>query len=139
MPTGHSSGIVVIDIDVKADEAVDGHESLPNWATLSPVIAETPSGGHHLYFQSNDKVRCTTDVIAPGVDTRGEGGYVIAPPSSNAAGQYKFIAGDETCLQDRSKLPPVPPDLLNKLGARHIGWQVIPPKPTRSSSRPQWR
>lgn len=108
MPTGHASGLVVIDIDVKADEGIDGHKCLPNWAKLSPVIVETPSGGHHLYFQSNNKVRCTTDVIAPGVDTRGEGGYVILPPSANGAGRYEFVNGD-IYLLDASKLPPFPP------------------------------
>jgi putative DNA primase/helicase len=86
MPTGPASGIVVIDIDVKPDEGIDGHEFLPNWKTLSPAIAETPSGGHHLYVRSNDNVRCTTGVIAPGVDTRGEGGYVIVPPSAMPPG-----------------------------------------------------
>jgi Bifunctional DNA primase/polymerase, N-terminal/Primase C terminal 2 (PriCT-2) len=122
MPTGMASGIVVIDIDVKPDEGIDGHEFLPNWATLSPVIAETPSGGHHLYFQSNDKVRCTTDVIAAGVDTRGEGGYVIVPPSSNAAGRYKFVKDADGYLQDSTKLPPFPAALLTKLGAPYTGW-----------------
>lgn len=122
MPTGHASGVVVIDIDVKADEGIDGHKCLPNWVKLSPVIVETPSGGHHLFFRSNDKVRCTTDVIAPGVDTRGEGGYVIVPPSTNGAGRYQVVTGDELYLIDSSKLPPFPSDLLNKIGARYTGW-----------------
>jgi putative DNA primase/helicase len=121
MPTGAASGIAVIDIDLKPDEGIDGHEFLPNWTTMSPVIAETPSGGHHLYFRSNSKVHCTTDVIGPGVDTRGEGGYVIVPPSSNAAGGYKFVTGDETCLKALSRLPPFPADLLAKLGTRYTG------------------
>jgi putative DNA primase/helicase len=122
MPTGRASGIVVIDLDVKADEGIDGHKCLTNWATLSPLIAETPSGGHHLYLRSNSQVRCTTDVIGPGVDTRGDGGYVIVPPSNNSAGQYKFVAGDETYLQHPSKLPQLPSDLLTKIGARYPGW-----------------
>src|SRR6516225_3090017 len=122
IPTGTASGIDVIDIDLKPDEDIDGHKFLPNWRTLSPVIVETPSGGHHLYFRSNDNVRCTTDVIAPGVDTRAEGGYVIVPPSNNAAGRYKFVTGDETCLNDLSKVPPFPADLLAKLGTRYTGW-----------------
>jgi hypothetical protein len=122
MPTGAASGIVVIDIDVKPDEGINGHEFLPNWKTLSAAIAETPSGGHHLYVRSNDQIRCTTDVIAAGVDTRGEGGYVIVPPSSNAAGRYKFIKDADVYLQDSTKLPPFPAELLAKLGAPHTGW-----------------
>ena len=121
MPTGTATGIAVIDIDLEPDEGIDGHEFLPNWSTMSPVIAETPSGGHHLYFRSNDIVRSTTDEIAVGVDTRGRSGYVIVPPSSNAAGRYKFVTGDETCLKDPSRLPQFPADLLAKLGTRYTG------------------
>jgi putative DNA primase/helicase len=122
MPSGSASGIDVIDIDCKPGEDIDGHKFLPDWATMSSVIVETPSGGHHLYFQSNDKVRCTTDVIAPGVDTRAEGGYVIVPPSGNALGRYRFVAGDKRQLSDLTTLPPLPADLVSKLGARYAGW-----------------
>lgn len=61
-------------------------------------------------------------MIAPGVDTRGEGGYVIVPPSTNGAGRYEVVTGDELYLIDWSKLPPFPSDLLNKIGARYTGW-----------------
>lgn len=123
VPTGLASGIDVLDLDLKPDEFIDGHKFMPRWEKLSKVICETPSGGHHLYFRSTGRVRNTTSQIAPGVDTRGEGGYVIVPPSSNAAGKYKFIAGNETYLENRNSiLPPFPADLLAKLGARYTGW-----------------
>lgn len=40
----------------------------------------TPSDGAHLFFKA-DGVTCSADKIALGVDTRGDGGYVIVPPS----------------------------------------------------------
>jgi hypothetical protein len=69
-PTGRASGIDVLDIDVKPDEGIDGRPASPHWTKLSPVIAATPSGGAHLYFRAEGKARCSTDLIAPGVDTR---------------------------------------------------------------------
>src|SRR5690349_9768527 len=48
MPTGAASGIVVVDLDVRADGS--GLDQLPDWALRSPIISITPSGGAHLYF-----------------------------------------------------------------------------------------
>ena len=122
MPTGPASGIDVLDIDVKPEEGIVGHEYVPHWAKLSPFMVATPSGGMHLYFRSEGKLWNSTDQIAPGVDTRGEGGYVILPPSINAAGKYVFKKGNDACLQDRTTLPPFPADLLIKLKNRCVGW-----------------
>ena len=113
MPTGRRH---VLDIDFKPDEGVDGYKAIPNWESLSPCIVKTPSGGAHLYFKSSGTVPCSTCVIAPGIDTKGEGGYVIVPPSRNAAGKYSFLKGD---LAD--DLPAFPADLLAKLKQPHGG------------------
>ncbi len=81
IPTGAASGWLVLDIDSK--NGVNGFESLPNWREMTDVIVRTPSGGAHLYF-AFDTVRpmgSSAGKFAPGVDIRGEGGYVIAPPS----------------------------------------------------------
>ena len=128
MPTGAASGIDVLDLDVKPDEGINGLEELPKWLDMSPVIVATPSGGRHLYFRSNDLVRNSTDVIAPGVDTRGGGGYVIAPPSRNSNGEYKFLIGADAYLQDPSRLPAFPAELLRKLGTRYSGWSGDTPE-----------
>lgn len=45
------------------------------------MIATTPKGGHHYYFHCATPVRNSTSKLADGVDVRGEGGYVVAPPS----------------------------------------------------------
>lgn len=85
MPTGKASGYDVLDLDKKNGK--DGFEQVPGWRDLSPVMAETPSGSMHLYFKA-DGVSCSADKIASGVDTRGEGGYVI-PPSPG----YRWLKG----------------------------------------------
>src|SRR5438105_3493264 len=57
VPTGPASGIDVLDLDLDLDEGINGHEFVPNWSTLSPVMVQTPSGGAHLYFRSEGEVR----------------------------------------------------------------------------------
>lgn len=86
MPTGQASGIVVVDVDVK--RGVDGPG---NWERLSeefleglasPWIVDTPSGGKHEWFRDETGWTNSAGDLAPGVDIRGEGGYVVlyGPP-----------------------------------------------------------
>ena len=81
VPTGAASGFLVLDLDRK--DGVDGFAAVPGWRQMTDVMVRTPSGGAHLYF-AFDKVRPmrnSAGKFAPGVDIRGEGGYVIVPPS----------------------------------------------------------
>ena len=100
MPTGSLTGIAVLDLDVKKGK--NGLAIVADWEIRSSVIARTQSGGAHLYFSAAGAPHCTTDQIALGVDTRGQGGYVIVPPSTG----YRWING-----HDFTKLPPWPDDL----------------------------
>lgn len=99
MPTGKTSGIAVLDLDVKNGK--NGFDAVPDWKQRTPVIARTPSGGAHPYFHAISDTKSTASKIAPGVDTRGEGGYVIVPPSPG----YSWIKGE---LDDAALLPPWP-------------------------------
>ena len=100
MPTGKVTGIAVLDLDKKNGK--DGFVAIPNWEQLTPVIARTPSGGAHLYFKTALGLHCSDSAIAPGVDTRADGGYAIVPPSSG----YTWVNG-----ADFATLPPWPDDL----------------------------
>jgi hypothetical protein len=79
--TGAVSGIAVLDLDRKHREATDwwiqNRPRLP-----STRVHRTRSGGLHLIFCHADGVRCTTGRIAAGIDTRGDGGYVIWWPAA---------------------------------------------------------
>ena len=87
VPTGSASGFVVIDIDIKTDK--DGRLWLrENSEALPPTRTHrTQSGGLHLLFYppAGVEIRNSASKIAPGVDVRGEGGYVIIPPSPGYA------------------------------------------------------
>src|SRR5690606_29130271 len=64
-------------------EALRGRE-LPD--TVEQI---TGSGGRHLFYRRPDdgaRYKTTTSVL-PGVDSRADGGYVIAPPSRHASGR----------------------------------------------------
>lgn len=83
VPTGRVSGIVVVDIDIK--EGRDGRRWLDANRDALPETRthKTLSGGLHLVFLTpgNVEIRNSASRLAPGVDVRGEGGYVIVPPS----------------------------------------------------------
>ena len=79
------NGLAVLDIDTKndangwssLDDLMRAHGDLPTtrWA-------QTPSGGAHFYLRVDGEVRNSAGRLAPGVDVRGDGGYVLAPPST---------------------------------------------------------
>ena len=124
IPTGTASDLIVIDLDVK-----NGVNGLANWKALvaqhPPVPqtweAETPSTGRHLYFRKPKDLTINSSagtVLGPGIDVRGEGGYIVAPPSSlGAAGSYRWLVPPSAC-----PVAPMPPWLVILL--------TIPPPPS---------
>jgi hypothetical protein len=90
--TGKMSGLWVLDIDMKS--GVDGMAELKKLEAKFGPLPEThrvstPSGGTHVYFRLPDgiELRNSAGKIAPGIDARAEGGYVIAAPSMMADGR----------------------------------------------------
>lgn len=103
-PTGAASGIVAVDLDVDAAKGLDGWAA---WATLADGrdvrtrAHRTPRGGFHLLFAyPGEPVKNSAGTIAAGVDTRGDGGYIILPPSRAAAGEYR--------VETEGELAPLP-------------------------------
>ena len=83
IPTGSISGFWVLDIDPGGEDEIGGleadHGPLP--ATRTVI---TPRGGRHMWFRYTGPVPSTAGRIALHVDTRGDGGYVVVPPSVTA-------------------------------------------------------
>jgi hypothetical protein len=78
--TGRSSGIDVLDLDRKHGEAVAWWAS--NRGRLSVTrVHRTRSGGLHLVFRHVPDIRCSASRIAPGIDVRGDDGYIIWWPA----------------------------------------------------------
>ncbi len=87
--TGSTAGVFVVDIDPTADHSVDAiAEDIETLLgeKLPPTLAvETPRGGVHLYFRTPaDSIGCSRGALPAHVDVRGDGGYVLAPPSRRA-------------------------------------------------------
>lgn len=85
MPTGSSSGIDVVDIDVAGEAS--GFSEFERAVTAGHIEGElarvrTPSGGLHVYFPAvpSRPQRCWQAATAH-IDFRGAGGYVLVPPS----------------------------------------------------------
>ena len=94
--TGKDGGnIVVIDCDIK--ENINGINNLQNY--LKEIDVELPKtlsatsgkGGKHYYFKTNIDIKTRTNYPCKGVDIRGKGGLIIAPPSIHENGnRYKW-------------------------------------------------
>lgn len=79
-------GLLVLDIDL------GGEEWLRQQAVPLTWSARTGSGGLHYYFRLPPGVELhnTAGKLAAGVDTRGDGGMVVAPPSASSRGLYEW-------------------------------------------------
>lgn len=90
--TGHRSGVFVVDVDVRDDR--NGLEALAAMGEFPETYTvKTPTGGYHFYFSLPDfPVKTSGNQVAPGVDIRGEGGFVVAPgmPHKNG-GTYEEV------------------------------------------------
>lgn len=94
LPTGRTTGLVVLDVDGEAGaeslrQLERRHGELPSTASVA-----TPSGGQHYYFPWPGVRVITRAPIStdwPGVDIRGDGGYVVVPPSVRADGRAYVI------------------------------------------------
>lgn len=120
------AGLVVVDVDAH-DDGPDGWSSwcklvtehAPGGELVDTWEVTTPSGGQHCYFlaPAGEPIRNSASKLAPGVDTRGQGGYVVAAGSSTPAGDY--------VLDRDHPVAPLPP-WLDAL--------LRPPRPTRERS-----
>lgn len=106
-------GLVVLDVDplhggeASLDRLLATHGPLP-----STRVVRTGNDGVHLYFchPGGTVANSAGTRLGPGLDVRGDGGYVIAPPSMHATGAtYRWGT-----IRD---LAPVPPWLCDLLAA----------------------
>jgi len=100
-PMGPASGLWAIDLDLDSAKKIDGKATLDQLATqrgalLPTWTSITPRGGRHLLFiwDPNIEIRNSASKIGPGIDVRGNGGYICLPPSRNATGgAYQWERG----------------------------------------------
>jgi Bifunctional DNA primase/polymerase, N-terminal len=121
--TGLKSGISVVDVDPDSG----GSESLKKLVTehgldIDTFTVKTPRGGIHLYY--SDKIGAKTrTAVLPGIDIRGDGGYVVAPPSLHPNGiNYDFAVNDFESMRREeflSKLKVFPSEIIDLVGRKN--------------------
>jgi hypothetical protein len=95
--TGAESGIFITETDTPEGHNVDGeaglreleanHDPLPD-----TLMAISPSGSKHRYYKHpGGGIKIVSRSVAPGVDVKGDGGMVIAPPSVRGDGEYRWL------------------------------------------------
>lgn len=113
------AGLVVVDLDpAKTPDGPDGATGLADLAQARGVrlpatyTVRTPRGGTHLYYRTPAGVRLrnTQSHLAPSIDTRAAGGYVVGPGSVRPDGGYE--------LTDDTDPPDLPAWLVQALTER---------------------
>jgi putative DNA primase/helicase len=111
-----ASGLVGIDIDTKHGQPGDEtwHAVKAELGVIEDtVIVETPNKGLHLWYRTtSNRIGCDTngELIGSGVDVKGEGGYLLVPPSSIAGVEYVFALG-----HGPERIGDLPPALAERL------------------------
>ena len=93
MRTGKINNIVVVDLDELTDKKSDKNlkdgvnkynellEEYNNGDDLDTPTVRTQSGGTHIYFKYDEKIKQTQSVNGYTIDIRSDNGYVVIPPT----------------------------------------------------------
>jgi putative DNA primase/helicase len=131
VPTGAITGLVVLDVDPRhgGDNSLDvlerRHGELPpTWRFL------TGGGGEHILFRHPGRaIRNAAGKLGDGLDIRGDGGYIVAPPSLHASGRRYAISVDHH--PDEVPLADMPAWLHDPLCARPVAPTATMPESWR--------
>ncbi len=108
LATGKISGFFVVDCD--SEEALG---RLKARGDISDTLTAKTARGYHLYFEYPPFAVDNRIGLLEGVDVRGDGGYVVAPPSVHPTGvKYHFLGGTG---KRSAKIAPAPAWLLDML------------------------
>lgn len=117
IPTGVASGVVVVDVDVHG--TVTGYPAFNRARRAGlvegwEILVRSPSGGMHAYFPADGaQSHRSWQAARAGIDFRGDGGYIIVPPSRRVVSGHP---ADYTV----AKANPAPSALLDSEGLREF-------------------
>ncbi len=130
---------VVLDVDDRAG----GDEELSRLEALHGALPDTPEaqtggGGRHVFFAPDERFRNSGSVIAPGIDTKGQGGYIVGAGSNHATGgTYEH---DAALRWGEMPLAPVPGWILEALTGPRAARPRLPEVIRKSQRNPHlWR
>lgn len=132
--TGRESGLVVLDVDVRHGGEVSLETLEATFDRLpSTLTAHSGGGGRHLYFQHPGQHIPNSVQLGgyAGLDVRGDGGYIVAPPSLHQSGQ-RYV------WEDASRPPAVLPrwfcEVLTLPGRPERSVPPIPRRPPQGEA-----
>jgi hypothetical protein len=109
----NGESLLVLDVDCRPN-GKDGCASLIGLELSgldlpTSLTVRTPTGGQHVYYTTHERVANTAGKLGKGLDTRGAGGYVVAPGSVVDGKHYERVGGEispaPTALVERCKAP----------------------------------
>lgn len=129
--TGAASGVFVLDVDGTAGreslaELEEKHGKLPD--TIEQI---TGSGGRHILFKYPGQPIANKVCLAPGLDVRGDGGYIVAPPSLHVSGRrYEWEVSSRPGAVPLAEAPGWLLELLQPVGGQGMsrtteGWRHL--------------
>jgi bifunctional DNA primase/polymerase-like protein/primase-like protein len=91
LPMGFASGVCCIDVDTSEDHA----DGVAEWDKLvaqhEPIVTRehrSATGGPHLIFDFDLPVGCSSGQLPKGIEVKGQGGYIVVPPSHRKGRTY---------------------------------------------------
>ncbi len=126
LQTGSSGTyLFVVDVDDNRDGTIELKKLEEKHGELPDTMTVKTGNGYHLYFYSDKEVGNSVDLVGTGIDVRGAGGFVVAPPSLHSSGaHYELDVG-------AAEVPAVVPEWLLKLATakRVKEYEPIPDGP----------
>lgn len=122
--TGKASGIVVVDVDTNELKGKRGEVTLAaleekHGELPETVAAITGSGGMHYVFAYPDgvkKLKSASDALGKDIDSRADGGYIVAAPSLHISGRRYHWEGSSDPTEG-AQLAPLPDWIAAMLSA----------------------
>lgn len=129
-PTGKVNGFFVLDVDPRHGGDISLEAIERKYGSLPQTRHhKTGGGGMHYFFAmpNGQQIPNSSGVVGPGLDIRGDGGYVILPPSLHTTGTKYDMNGGDIPIND-------PPEwLVNLVTQRPSVPQQHTPSTIRSS------
>jgi hypothetical protein len=136
--TGAVSNLIVIDVDSGEAESALARLEAEHSESLPPSVEVITSRGRHIWFRHpGGKIPNSAGRIGGGIDVRGDGGYVLAPPSIHPSGRAYAWSVDSA-----SAIAAAPQWLIDRPGARDTNgptpageWEQLASEPIRDGAR----
>jgi putative DNA primase/helicase len=132
LATGEPSDFFAVDFDGPEGRTSRREFTLKHGLLPGTVIVKTPHGCHAYFRMPKHSIPISAGRIAPGIDIRGDGGYVVGPGSRTPDGTYQFAAGHGP---DDVEIAEAPRWLLNLIGRKPAVSNVSASRPKLSADQ----